>query len=182
MVGEYAVTTSYHFLLLPITPSVSCSCLGAQNTPSSKLPLSPTVSLRLPLSATSLSLLPNPHPKADHETIREMLVTDKMDLEDEDWDSKIESSRVACLDAFIQNVSIMAGKAHPTADPVVKEAREQFIEKMKLGLRVAISKYQSVQVNCHFIYLWNLNLRTRLPYTPPVHASRTRLLASALNK
>ena len=90
--------------------------------------------------------------KADHETIREMLVTDKMDLEDEDWDSKIESSRVACMDAFIQNVSIMAGKAHPTADPVVKEAREQFIEKMKLGLRVAISKYQSVQVSECVLY------------------------------
>ena len=55
--------TSYCFLVLPITPSVSCSWLDALNTPSSKLPLSPTVSLRLPLSATRLSLLLNPHPK-----------------------------------------------------------------------------------------------------------------------
>ena len=36
--------TSYYFLLLPITPSVSCSCVDALNTPSSKFPLSPTVS------------------------------------------------------------------------------------------------------------------------------------------
>ena len=36
--------TSYCFLLLPITPSVSCSWLDALNTPSSKLPLSPAVS------------------------------------------------------------------------------------------------------------------------------------------
>ena len=32
------------FLLLPIAPSVSCSCVDALNTPSSKLQLSPTVS------------------------------------------------------------------------------------------------------------------------------------------
>ena len=51
----------YDFLLLPITPSVSCSCLDALNTPSSKLPLSPTVSHCLPMSATRLSLLLNPH-------------------------------------------------------------------------------------------------------------------------
>ena len=51
------------FLLLPITPSVSCSCVDALNTHSSELPLSPTVSLRLPLSATRRSLLLNPHPQ-----------------------------------------------------------------------------------------------------------------------
>ena len=44
VVGEYTAATSYDFLLPPITPSVSCSCLDALNTPSSKLPLSPTVS------------------------------------------------------------------------------------------------------------------------------------------
>ena len=46
--------TSYYFLLLPITPSVSSSCLHALNTPSSELPL----------SAIRLSLLPDPHPLA----------------------------------------------------------------------------------------------------------------------
>ena len=56
--------TSYYFLLLPIAPSVSCSCLDALNTRSSKLPLSPTASRCLPLSATRLSLLLNPNPKA----------------------------------------------------------------------------------------------------------------------
>ena len=48
VVGEYTrsihVVYCYDFLLLPITPSVSCSCVDALNTPSSKLPLSPTVS------------------------------------------------------------------------------------------------------------------------------------------
>ena len=53
--------TSYYSF--PIAPSVSCSCLDALNTPSSKLPLSPAVSRCLPLSATRLSLLLNPHPK-----------------------------------------------------------------------------------------------------------------------
>ena len=41
---------SYDFLLLPITPSVSCSWLDALNTPGSELPLSPAVSHCPPLS------------------------------------------------------------------------------------------------------------------------------------
>ena len=44
--------TSYYFLVLPSTPSVSCSWLDALNTPSSELPLSPAVSRCLPLSPT----------------------------------------------------------------------------------------------------------------------------------
>jgi len=35
---------------------------------SSKLPLSPAVSQRLPTSTTGLSLLPNPHPQIEHGT------------------------------------------------------------------------------------------------------------------
>ena len=62
VVGEYIAATSYCFLLLPVAPSVSCSWLDASNTRSSKLPPSPAVSHCLPLSATRLSLLPNPHP------------------------------------------------------------------------------------------------------------------------
>jgi hypothetical protein len=61
VVGEYTATSSYYFLLLPITPSVSCSWLDALNTPSSELPLSPAVSRCLPLSAIRLSVLLNPH-------------------------------------------------------------------------------------------------------------------------
>ena len=53
----------YDFLLLPIAPSVSCSCVDALNTPNSELPPSPAVSRRLPLSAIRLSLLLNHHPK-----------------------------------------------------------------------------------------------------------------------
>ena len=62
VVGEYTPTTCYYFLVLPITPSVSWSWLDALNTPSSELPLSPAVSHCLPMSATCLSLLLNPHP------------------------------------------------------------------------------------------------------------------------
>ena len=53
----------HDFLLLPIAPSVSCSCSDALNTPSSELPLSPAVSLRLPMSTTRLTLLLNPSPQ-----------------------------------------------------------------------------------------------------------------------
>ena len=50
VVGEYTAATSCCFLLLPVAPSVSCSCSDALNTPSSKLPPSPAVSCRLLLS------------------------------------------------------------------------------------------------------------------------------------
>ena len=74
----YTAATSYYFLLLPIAPSVSCSCLDALNTPSSKLPLSPNVFHCLPLSATRLSLLLNPHPKRSRQ--RENQAAEEADL------------------------------------------------------------------------------------------------------
>ena len=49
VVGEYTAATSYCFLMLPITPSVSCSCSDPLNTPSSTLPPSPSVSQCLQL-------------------------------------------------------------------------------------------------------------------------------------
>ena len=55
--------TSYDFLVLPSTPSVSCLWLDALNTPSSELPMSPSGSLRLPPSTTRLSLLLDPNPQ-----------------------------------------------------------------------------------------------------------------------
>ena len=67
MVGECTAPTSYYFLSLPVAPSVSCSCLDAPYTRSSKLPPSPAVSYRLPMSTTRLSLLPNPHPKTEED-------------------------------------------------------------------------------------------------------------------
>ena len=50
---EYTATTSYDFLRLPITPSVSCSCRDSSNTRSPILSLPPSVSLHLPTSTTS---------------------------------------------------------------------------------------------------------------------------------
>ena len=47
-------------LLLPVAPSVSCSCLDARLTRSSKLPPSPAVSRCLPVPTTRLSSLPAP--------------------------------------------------------------------------------------------------------------------------
>ena len=62
VVGEYTAATSYYFLLLPVTPSVSCSCVDALKTPSSNLPLSPTVSHCLPLSANPCKFTSQPPP------------------------------------------------------------------------------------------------------------------------
>ena len=42
-------TTSYYFLLLPAAPSVSCPCVDARLTRSSKLPPSPAFSRCLPM-------------------------------------------------------------------------------------------------------------------------------------
>ena len=52
----------YDLHRLPIASGGSFSCLDALRTRSSKLPMSPSVFLRLPMSITRLSLLPNPHP------------------------------------------------------------------------------------------------------------------------
>ena len=53
VVGEYTAMTSYDFLRLPTTLSVSCSSSDARDTHSSKLPLSLTLSHR-PLPSSSV--------------------------------------------------------------------------------------------------------------------------------
>ena len=81
----YTATTSFHFLLLPITSSASCSCVDALNTPSSKLPLSSSVSLRLPLrttcltySATCLTYSATPTPPPPHNHHHHQAASDQM--------------------------------------------------------------------------------------------------------
>ena len=68
VVREFTALTSIGFLLLHVAPSVSCSCVDALRTRSSKLPPSPSVSRFLPVSTTRPSLLPNPLPQ--HESPR----------------------------------------------------------------------------------------------------------------
>ena len=63
------------FLLLPGAPSVSCLCLDAQHTRSSKLPPSPSVSHCLPMSTTRLSytpFTPQPPSRDTHELTLEV--------------------------------------------------------------------------------------------------------------
>ena len=55
------------FLLLPVVPSLSCSCVHAPNTRSNTLPPSPAVSYCLPMSTTRLSLLLNPPSQVDYD-------------------------------------------------------------------------------------------------------------------
>ena len=50
MVGECTAAASYDFLLLPVAPGVSCSCVDARLTRSSKLRSPPAISRRLSLS------------------------------------------------------------------------------------------------------------------------------------
>ena len=59
VIGEYIATASYDFLLLPVAPSVSCSCVRGRSkyTPRHKLPPSPAVSHFLHL-VYFISLLP----------------------------------------------------------------------------------------------------------------------------
>ena len=63
VVGEHTATTFQYFLLLPVASSVSCACLYALYTRSSKLPPSPAVSRCLPMPTTGLSLLPDHNPQ-----------------------------------------------------------------------------------------------------------------------
>ena len=68
--GGTRVVYCCDFLLLPIASycsvRISCSCLDAPHTRSSRLPPSPAVAYCLPLSTTRLSLLSNPNSQ-DHQ-------------------------------------------------------------------------------------------------------------------
>ena len=70
MVGEYTATTHHDFFLLPIASGVSCSCVDALHTCSSKLPPSPAVFRCLPLSPAVYNpskFAPQPKPKGADE-------------------------------------------------------------------------------------------------------------------
>ena len=90
--------TRCDFLQLPVAPCVSCSCLDALNTPSSKFPLSPTVSHCLPLSptvynpsTTRLSLLPDPDPQAADARMNEWRQQLESQAKDLDEQSKAQA-------------------------------------------------------------------------------------------
>jgi len=83
--------------------------------------------------------------KADFDVIRQMVVHTNP-LEDDSWDAKVEEARKQFVRKFIDDVSASAKKAHPDYDPLVTETRAKFLDKMQMAVRVAMSKFQPIQV------------------------------------
>lgn len=84
--------------------------------------------------------------KADYETVREMISMGR-GLEDQEWDDRVDSTRDEALTAFLESVMAKAAKAHPDAgNPLVADARNEFLAQMKMALLVALSKYKPIQV------------------------------------
>lgn len=63
-----------------------------------------------------------------------------------DWDVEVTTYRNSFLTEFIGQVKAEAMKKHPITDMLVEEAREKFLGKLNLAIKVAISKYARVQI------------------------------------
>lgn len=82
--------------------------------------------------------------KADFEVIRKIVMA--TDPATTDWDVEVTSYRNSFLTEFIGQVQAEAMKKHPITDMLVEEAREKFLGKLSLAIKVAISKYSRVQI------------------------------------
>ncbi len=82
--------------------------------------------------------------KADFEVIRKIVThTDPATV---DWDDEVNVLRNKFRNEFLVRVKEEAHKKHPITDMLIDEARDKFMMKLDLAVKVAISKFTRVQV------------------------------------
>ena len=82
--------------------------------------------------------------KADFEVIRKIVNHNEPSLVD--WDTEVTMFRNNFRNEFLASVKEEAHKKHPITDILIDEAREKFMTKLDLAIKVAISKYARVQI------------------------------------
>ncbi|GMH55713.1 hypothetical protein TrST_g11605 [Triparma strigata] len=82
--------------------------------------------------------------KADFEVIRK--IVSHSDPTTVDWDEEVTTYRNSFRNEFLAQVKEEARKKHPITDILIDEARDKFMHKLDLAIKVAISKYARVQI------------------------------------
>ncbi|GMH78339.1 hypothetical protein TL16_g07764 [Triparma laevis f. inornata] len=82
--------------------------------------------------------------KADFEVIRK--IVNHSDPTTVDWDDEVVTYRNSFRNEFLAQVKEEAHKKHPITDILIDEAREKFMGKLDIAIKVAISKYARVQI------------------------------------
>ena len=85
--------------------------------------------------------------RADLECLRGLIGhTDKPETNDL-WDKQLETNRARLLASFCERLDDAASKMHPTFNSMAEATRRRFNERLKLCLRVGLSKHSPVQPN-----------------------------------
>ena len=63
------------------------------------------------------------------------------------WDQQLEKNRARLLRSFCERLDEAAAKLHPTNDHMAEATRRRFNERLKLCLRVGLSKHDPVRPN-----------------------------------
>ncbi|CAN0099235.1 unnamed protein product [Scytosiphon promiscuus] len=84
--------------------------------------------------------------KADFEIIQKLTLSTNIEKEGQDWDRRVQTMRKSFLAQFMADARRHLDKKYPTHGPFSTRNRDRFFAKVEQGLKVAMSKYRSVDV------------------------------------
>jgi len=119
-------------------------CSALEETASSSKPAVMSVHLQRYLAGNTQRIAKLVCTKADFEVIRRIVVSTEPELVD--WDEEVNKLRAKYRVAFLEQVKEEARKVHPVTDLRVDEARDKFMGKLDLAVKVAMSKFARVQI------------------------------------
>ncbi|CAN0270172.1 unnamed protein product [Ascophyllum nodosum] len=84
--------------------------------------------------------------QADFEVLQRLVAATTLDHEDHDWDKRVQIMRGNFLERFLEDTRRMVNKKYPVHGCFCARNRDRFFVKLEHGLKVAMSKYRSVEV------------------------------------
>ncbi|CAM9146616.1 unnamed protein product, partial [Ectocarpus sp. 4 AP-2014] len=84
--------------------------------------------------------------KADFEVIQKLTASTNIEKGAQDWDRRVQSMRGSFLEHFVANARRYLDRKYPSHGPFGARNRDRFYVKLEQGLKVAMSKYRSVDV------------------------------------
>jgi len=119
-------------------------CTNLEETVSSSKPTNLGPELQRYLAGNTQRIAKLVCTKADFEVIRKIVVSN--DPATIDWDEEVGKLRTRYKNEFIKQVTEEAKKKHPMTDLLIDEARQKFMMKLDLCVKVAMSKFARVQI------------------------------------
>jgi hypothetical protein len=118
--------------------TLSKECTKLEETVSSSKPTLLSEELQRYLAGNTQRIAKLVCTKADFEVIRKIVMSN--DPTTVDWDEDVNKLRARYRNEFLVQVKDAAAKKHPITDLLIDEAREKFMVKLDMAIKVAMSK------------------------------------------